>query len=61
MLTALNFDDLDCLRDSDLAGLDVLGFGQSQRHKALLDLRAGRDKVSLRLPAYTAKGLTILL
>ena len=59
MLTALNFDDLDCLRDSDLAGLDVLGFGQSQRHKALLDLRAGRD--SLRLPAYTAKGLTILL
>jgi hypothetical protein len=39
----------------------MLGFGQSQRHKALLDLRAGRDRVSLRLPAYTAKGLTILL
>jgi hypothetical protein len=39
MLTALNFDDLDCLRDSDLAGLNVLRFGQSQRDEALIDLR----------------------
>ena len=28
------------LRDSDLAGLDVLGFGQSQRDETLIDLRA---------------------
>ena len=27
------------LRDSDPAGLDVLGFGQSQRHETLIDLR----------------------
>ena len=40
MLAALELLRSDSLRDSDLAGLDVLGFGQSQRHKALLDLRA---------------------
>jgi hypothetical protein len=28
------------LRDSDLAGLDVLGFGESQRHETLIDFRA---------------------
>ena len=28
------------LGDSDLAGLDVLGFGQSQHHETLIDLRA---------------------
>ena len=34
------FDDSDSLGNSDFAGLDVLGFGQSQRHEALIDLRA---------------------
>lgn len=28
------------LRDSDLAGLDVLGFGQIQHHETLIDFRA---------------------
>src|SRR6266446_5171193 len=32
-------DNPDSLRDSDLAGLDVLGFGQSQCHEALVDFR----------------------
>src|SRR4051812_42721069 len=40
MLAACNFDDPDSLRDSDLARLNVLGFGQSQRHETLIDLRA---------------------
>ena len=39
ILAALNSDDPDSLRDSDLAGLDVLGLGQNQRHESLIDLR----------------------
>ena len=40
MLAALNRRDPDFLRDRDLARLDVLGFWQSQRHEALIYLRA---------------------
>ena len=39
MLAALELRRSDSLRDSDLAGLDVLGLGQNQRHESLIDLR----------------------
>jgi len=40
MLAAFKLRDPDFLRNSDLARLDVLCFWQSQRHEALIDLRA---------------------
>jgi hypothetical protein len=40
LLAALKLQRSWFLRDSDLAGLDVLGFGQNQRHETLIDLRA---------------------
>ena len=36
----LKISATESLRDSDFAGLNVLGFGQSQRNEALINLRA---------------------
>jgi len=40
MPAAFKLPRSNSLRDSDFTGLNMFGFGQNQRHEALIDLRA---------------------